>query len=139
VAVGPRPLQHLAGAPFATFDVETATLTRRTGPFDQTLPAESFRLLVARASPGILWGNCRTVPLAAPPRALEYRVTAPPTVEGRVWLVTPAPQRVLWDGRPLREADEASPDEPRFAFDVATGLLTLWFPAGGDHDLRVDF
>lgn len=139
VAVGPRQLQHLAGSSYATFDVETGTLARRTGPFDQTLPAESFRLLVARASPGLLWGNCRTAGVAAAPGALAYRVTAPPTVEGRLWLVTPVPRRVLWDGKPLPDANGAGPGEPRFAFEVATGLLTVWFPAGGDHDLQVEF
>jgi hypothetical protein len=115
-------------APALVFDPETreafATGRHLTAP----VPAQSLRLLVVRAEPGVLWAD-RSWEVRATGNELRVYVDAGPVDGGRLWLYAPAARSVWLDGAPQRQ----------FGPDAATGLATVEMLSGTSHDIHVTF
>ena len=145
-ALGPRALPVDAAAlqlgpqePFVAYDVEERRTFTGKGGFTLTLPAESFHLVVVRSTPGVLWANSKVLSTGAggSQALLDFEVTAPPTVDGWAHIHTPAPREVRWDGDALDPGPEPEAGGLGYAYDDENAVLTVWFPPGGQHLLRV--
>ena len=78
ISVTPESIGLPAGSRFTAFDVEESSLRAGVAGIDLDMPPESFRLLVVRTDPGVLWADVRLTPSGP----LEWTFEAPPTVPG---------------------------------------------------------
>jgi hypothetical protein len=120
------------GTPLYVFDTEGAYGFEAEGGFAIDLPAESFRLLVVRTAAGMLWGNART-------QALEpagWQVTAPPSTPGTLYLYARDRGTLYWDALKLEEGAFTG-ETPSFEV-IGPSLIRVSFPAGGEHQLRLE-
>ncbi len=124
---------------FVIYDVERDSLFEADGSFTATLDSDSFRLFVVRPQqPGLLWTNSVTE-TSEDDRALDVRVTAPHTISGTVQFYVPSLTRVVWDGDALERRDAFGDGDLAFTYDDVSSLLTVWYPAGGAHQLRITY
>ncbi|MEK7216440.1 MAG: NPCBM/NEW2 domain-containing protein [Chloroflexota bacterium] len=143
--LGPRDIRVESAAlqlegveDFVAYDVEEHRAFTGRGGLTLTLPAETFRLLMVRTTPGVLWANCNVSSTGGSGQQwLDFEVTAPPGVDGWAHIHTPAPRAVFWDGRPMERGLEPDADGAGFTYDYENAVLTVWFPPGGRHLLRV--
>lgn len=124
--------------PFAAYDVERGDLITTEDAFTTTLESESFRLFVLRLQPGTLWSNSATREVLEDGR-LMVAVNAPPTVPGSLHLYVPPPDAIIWDEEELSSTEDAFEESLGYSYDPDTSLLTLWYPSGGRHTLRIDY
>lgn len=124
--------------PFVAYDVEEqrSPVPPDSTPLTLLLPPESFRLLVFRTDPGVLWSNSR---IEGGPTAegLVFRVLAPPTVDGVAHIYAPGATDVYWDGDLLPPLSAPSAGPRGYYFNVESSLLTVWYPPEGEHVLHV--
>ena len=117
--------------PFFVFDTEDERGFGAQGEFAVDMAPESFRLLVVRTGPGVVWGNARL----APDGPLSWQLMAPPTVPGAIYLYLPNFKAVYWDDLRL-EPDSGGGATLGIESRGDSGLLKVVFPPGGAHRLR---
>ncbi len=137
---GLRPLpggdeQHIATA----YDVESGQFLRLATPFTVTMPAESFRLFIARQEPGVLWTNSsfQSQPAGS---TLLTTLRGPAGLPGYVYLACPSPRRVILDGAILNQTEREPAAGLEYIYDAQTGVLLVRYennPAG--HTLVVEY
>lgn len=127
-----------SSASIIRYDVELDDAATDSGDFSVTLAPETFRLFVLRSDPGLLWTNSRVDTVAGGP-GREYRVLAPPSVEGFTYVYEPELRRASWDGKNIALSNGESADGLTFSYDGAAGILRMSYPQGtGTHVLRVE-
>ncbi len=127
-----------SSASIIRYDVELDDAIAGSGDFSVTLAPDTFRLFVLRSDPGLLWTNGR-VDTVANGAGREYRVLAPPSVEGFTYVYEPELSRASWDGEYIDLSTGESTDGITFSYDGAAGILRISYPQEtGTHVLRVE-
>jgi hypothetical protein len=112
-----------------TFDALGGAVFHAAGALTVEVPANSFRLYVLRATPGVIWtdSSYKSEPVEA---GLHLHVRGPDTFRSQLLIYVPsgAKPAVLLDGKPLEPLLATAPEDTEgFAYDAATGLLTIRF------------
>ncbi|MBX5493041.1 MAG: NPCBM/NEW2 domain-containing protein [Chloroflexi bacterium] len=119
------------GVPYTYYDVENRGFGQLTDGLAVSLPPRSFRLLVMRRTPGVLW-TPSSFEETPEPGGLRVVLDGPPQVEGMAWLASPPPAAVLLDGQPL-----AVGATPGYQYDAAHGVLQVRYAHNGPRTLEV--
>ncbi|MBI4496707.1 MAG: NPCBM/NEW2 domain-containing protein [Chloroflexi bacterium] len=96
-------------------------------------PGNSFRLLVLRSAPGVMWTNSSFEVAHQEPQRLAVTVQGPAAIDGFLTLYVPRPREVWLDGRML----EAGPGLGAFQYDTRTQALTITYPHDQPHTIEV--
>jgi hypothetical protein len=136
----PVAAHGLAGGSGTAFTVDGGSAQMVDGDFAVDVPPRSFRLLVVRRDPGLLWTDSAVEAscggdAAACQGSLTITARGPADVPGFMYLATPSPAGVAIDGNPLRRAESAGPEE--YAYDEASGLLSLTYSHDGERRIDV--
>lgn len=98
------------------------------------LPGESFRLMVLRRQPGMLW-TTSSYESGPGPGCLRLALGGPRAVDGVLQAVAPVPRAVYLDGQPL--AETASGPEG-YVYEADLGVLHLRYAHEATRDRWVD-
>jgi hypothetical protein len=121
--VGLEPLGLNGMGPLTAFEPESGRSRRIDADFSVELGPKSFRLLVLRRDPGLVWSDSVVSPAATTSRGLSLDVRGPAQVPGATRLATPPPTGVWLDGMPLAAAPTGS--SAGYVYDDTSGLLTV--------------
>ncbi|MBM2809630.1 MAG: Alpha-galactosidase [Chloroflexi bacterium] len=122
---------------YMVYDVARDTAFRASGQFSLDVPKRTFRLLVLRADPGVVWTDS-VATLTSAPGGLVFQVSGPAEIPGTLRAATPRPTQVLIDGSPLARA-AADPRDGQYAYDDESGLLRVSYdhrPGGRRVEVR---
>jgi hypothetical protein len=135
----PAAAHRLDWARYTALDVDAGTARLVEGDFTVDLPARSFRLLVLRRDPGVLWtdsalrSTCGGDPACLD--AIGIVAGGPPAVPGFLQLATPPPTEVVINGVALRRALAAG--DGTYAYDESSGLLSLAYSHRDERRIEV--
>jgi hypothetical protein len=118
------------GATYTAYDVDADRYAKVEGRPSFEVGAQSFRLVILRRGPGVLWTGS-SYAVGATAGGLSLQVRGPAAIPGDLALASPAPARVTIDGRPL--------DRRRIQYDAAAGVLHLRYRHDRPHTIEVTF
>jgi hypothetical protein len=123
---------------YSAFDVATGVAQYVAEEFRVDLPARSFRLIVLRRDPGVIWTD--SVLSTAIPDAAGLTTTArgPAAVPGFLHVVVPTPRTVLLDRTPLGRATSPQTDVA-YSYDDASGVLSLAYSHATQRRIEVQW
>ena len=113
----------LGSEAYTALDITTGEGRRVAGVLSVELPARSFRLLVLRKEPGVLWTDS-VVAVTLRGDSLSATARGPASVPGFLHMTVPPPSAVSLDGVPLSRAASPRPGAA-FSYDDASGVLSL--------------
>jgi hypothetical protein len=119
---------------YVAYDAEVGRAFRVRGGFVSRLPGESFRLIVLRREPGVLWTTSSYEPRPGH-GCLGLALSGPPAVAGTLEAVTSTPRAVYLDGQPLAET---TAEGDGYAYDGDLGVLHVRYAHATSRDLWVD-
>ncbi len=119
---------------YTLLDTTTGSYCAVTGSTTVTLPGQSFRLLLLRKDPGVMWTNS-SVKQQTANRRLTVRVGGPAELRGFVEIYAPGLTSLRFDGRRL----EVEGDDTGVSYDATTGILLVAYPHQMLHTLEVDW
>ncbi|MBI2941281.1 MAG: NPCBM/NEW2 domain-containing protein [Chloroflexi bacterium] len=126
------------GAIYTAFDVEEQRFFRVLAELPVELAGQSFRLIILRRDPGVIWTdssfNVRSIP-----RGLEIAVRGPTSIPGDLHLAVPEPRSVSIDGRPSPPASPGGVSWRGHWYDAEAGVLQLRYSHRLPHRIRVTF
>lgn len=124
-------------APYTAYDVEAQRYLKVTGRVSLELPPESFRLLIMRRQPGVLWTGS-SFQLTPTAQGLRATVRGPASIPGDLALATPAPGHVTFDGVELAGGRPDGRRQPaRYWYDAEAGVLHLRYRHDAPHAIDV--
>jgi hypothetical protein len=132
---------------YTALEVATGNGRRVSGEFTVAVPAQSFRLLVLRPSPGLLWTDSVMTDEVVDVDAglMAWRATGPVEAPGFVQIAAPASASILVDGVPATPASSADAilagsgesSGPSYIIDEAAGILTVGYSHGGARAIEI--
>jgi len=134
VAVDLEELGLAADAEYVAYDAELGRVFRVRGGFVSRLPGESFRLVVLRREPGVLWTTSSYEPRSGR-GCLALTLSGPPAVAGVLEAVAPPPRAVYLDGQPL---PETTTEGDGYAYDADLRVLHVRYTHAASRELWVD-
>jgi len=139
ITVEPSALGLPRGASFHVYDVEEGRARHASGGHSLTVEPESFRLLVVRAEPGVMWTNSVVGSFPEPVEGrLSYSVQAPPTIDGVLQLYVSETPTVYFGGTRLDPSVDPFSGHEGYNYDGDAGLVILWLPAGAGGVLTIE-
>ncbi len=125
----------LGSETYTALDITTGEGRRVAGELSVELPARSFRMLVLRKEPGVLWTDS-VVAVTLRDEGLSATARGPASVPGFLHMTAPPPSAVLLDGVPLSRA--ASPRAGiAYSYDDASGVLSLEYAHTTERRIEV--
>lgn len=140
IQVALDPLGLSDGGSYTAFDPVVGSGRRITGDFTEELGPRSFRLLVLRREPGLLWTDSAATQLAAANsvRSITVSVRGPAQVPGFLNLAAPPPTSVQIDGTAL--SGVATPGSgTAYGYDEASGLLSVSYAHTGERRIEISW
>ncbi|MBI3970621.1 MAG: NPCBM/NEW2 domain-containing protein [Chloroflexi bacterium] len=126
---------------YVAYDVDGERAFRVKDTLALEVPPESFRLLVLRRTPGVLWtssSSAATASRTSLPNEFRLTIRGPEAAPGFLRAVVPAPREVRLAGAPLAAGADAHSEAGHYTYDAETGVLHLRYPhTGGPQVLRV--
>jgi hypothetical protein len=118
------------GAAYTAYDVQDSRFTKVQGEVSLPLAGQSFRLLILRRRPGVLWTGS-SFDLTEGANGLSVTVRGPASIPGDLALASPAPARVTIDGR--------AAGRRVVRYDADAGVLQLRYRHDRPHAIEVAF
>ncbi|MBI3979978.1 MAG: NPCBM/NEW2 domain-containing protein [Chloroflexi bacterium] len=126
------------GMVYTAYDVEEGRFFQVSGDLAADLAGRSFRLIILRREPGVLWTNSSfTARLDG--RRLDLTVRGPAGIRGSLHLAAPEPAAVTMDGRPLRAIEPDDRSRSGYWYDATAGVLHLQYSHRFPRRIRVTF
>jgi hypothetical protein len=121
---------------YTAYDPDRGPLPPISDGFTVPMEPRSFRLVVLRREPGVLW-TASTFEERRPADGLVVQVQGPATIPGLLWLASPPPAAVLLDGAPL--APLRANESDGYRYDPASGVLQIRYAHTGVREVTVRF
>ena len=115
---------------YPAYDVEEKKFRRAKGTLRATLPPTSFRLIVLREKPGVMWTNS-SFEGQETPDGLKITVGGPASLTGHMTVYAPGTVAVYLDDRPLLRAHQVHLSPGTFSYNSRTGVVRLAYKHDG--------
>lgn len=127
------------GTEYAALDVNAGRYYKTSGTVSVHTPAKSFRLILLRRSPGVMWTNSSFREMSNGQSVVEFVARGPKAVEGFAEVIVPEPRSVSVDAVELVESRAPTIDEGHYFYDRNTGILKLKYSHDGPRRILITY